>query len=100
MPSETILGGISSEASLLDLIELQALLISQLTAKLPRTDAQGRLQVNINDNGNLVSLPNSTVIATLDRVSAFGASSRAADSVPYHIASIAAMSLYQNISFT
>jgi len=80
---------VSTEATLDNVIQV----LMWILDKLPRTDANDRAVVNIQDGGAAVTIS----AATVTSVQSFGAANRPADLTPMHYANAGAMHIYNNI---
>lgn len=104
--AETILGGISQENTLLELVANATLLLAEIKEKMPRVDTADRLLVSHAESNPTVSLAAAQTLATLTtlvdltRLNNFGTSgvtSRPADAIPMHLANAGTMHIYDNI---
>lgn len=68
MPSTSVLGGISSEATQEQLLSQTTLLLSQILERLPRTDTMDRLVVNASEVNPTVAIAASQTLATVTNV--------------------------------
>ena len=68
MPSTSVLGGISSEATQEQLLSQTTLLLSQILEKLPRTDTMDRLVVNASEVNPTVAIAASQTLGTVTNV--------------------------------
>lgn len=68
MPSTSVLGGISSEATQEQLLSQTTLLLSQILEKLPRTDTMDRLVVNASEVNTTVAIAASQTLGTVTNV--------------------------------
>lgn len=72
MPSTSVLGGISSEATQEQLLSQTTLLLSQILEKLPRTDTMDRLIVNASEVNPTVAIAASQTLGTVTTVTTCG----------------------------
>lgn len=82
---------VSTEATLDNVIQV----LMWILDKLPRTDAQDRAIVSLNDTGGSAVTLSSTVVSTLQSA---GAAGRPLDALYMHAANAGAMHLYNNIT--
>lgn len=68
MPSTSVLGGISSEATQEQLLSQTTLLLSQILEKLPRLDTMDRLIVNASEVNPTVAIASAQTLATVTTV--------------------------------
>lgn len=68
MPSTSVLGGISSEATQEQLLSQTTLLLSQILEKLPRTDTMDRLVVNASEVNPTVAIASAQTLGTVTTV--------------------------------
>lgn len=68
MPSTSVLGGISSEATQEQLLSQTTLLLSQILERLPRTDTMDRLVVNATEVNPTVAIASAQTLATVTTV--------------------------------
>ena len=68
MPSTSVLGGISSEATQEQLLSQTTPLLSQILEKLPRTDTMDRLVVNASEVNPTVAIAASQTLGTVTNV--------------------------------
>lgn len=95
MPAQTILGGINQEVSQRELIDTLLLMVSQLTNNQPRLDSADRMLVSLAEVNTAI-----TTVTTVTTLSTAGASSRALDFMPMHMANSGAAYIYDNIKIT
>lgn len=72
MPSTSVLGGISSEATQEQLLSQTTLLLSQILEKLPRTDTFDRLIVNASEVNPTVAIASAQTLGTVTTVTTCG----------------------------
>ena len=68
MPSTSVLGGISQEATQQELLAQSTLLLSQILEKLPRLDTMDRLVVNATEVNPTVAIASAQTLATVTTV--------------------------------
>jgi hypothetical protein len=104
MPSVSILGGISQDASIQEMLATQTLILEAILAKLPRADANGKGFVSLAEN-TLGTIPTITTVGTVSAITAgtitsvnsLGASLRPLDGTPMHLGNAGSMHLYNQI---
>lgn len=96
MPAESILGGISQEATQQELLAQATLLLAAILEKMPRVDVADRLLVNPSEATGPVTV-SSGDLTRLNNMGTSGVTSRPADAIPMHNANAGAMHIYDNI---
>jgi hypothetical protein len=103
--ADSILGNISQEATLSELLGGMVLLLSAILEKLPRTDGNDRLLTNASEVNSTVAITGAissvTTVGAVTAVNALqtmGALARPADAIPMHMSNAGAMHIYNNIT--
>jgi len=98
MPSTSVLGGISSEATQEQLLSQTTLLLSQILEKLPRIDTMDRLIVNASEVNPTVALAASQTLGTVTTVTNVNqVANQGVDFLTKVLANSGAHYLYNNI---
>jgi len=98
MPSTSVLGGISSEATQEQLLSQTTLLLSQILEKLPRIDTMDRLIVNASEVNPTVALAASQTLGTVTTVTNVNqVANQGVDFLTRVLANSGAHYLYNNI---
>lgn len=98
MPSTSVLGGISSEATQEQLLSQTTLLLSQILEKLPRIDTMDRLIVNALEVNPTVALAASQTLGTVTTVTNVNqVANQGVDFLTKVLANSGAHYLYNNI---
>jgi hypothetical protein len=95
MPSTSVLGGISSEATQEQLLSQTTLLLSQILEKLPRTDTMDRLIVNASEVNPIVAIAASQTLGTVTNVNQVA--NQGVDFLQRAFSNAGAQYLYNNI---
>ena len=95
MPSTSVLGGISSEATQEQLLSQTTLLLSQILEKLPRTDTMDRLVVNASEVNPTVAIAASQTLGTVTNVNQVAG--QAVHFVPVMMGNSGFQHIYNNI---
>jgi hypothetical protein len=95
MPSTSVLGGISSEATQEQLLSQTTLLLSQILEKLPRTDTMDRLIVNASEVNPTVAIAASQTLGTVTNVNQVA--NQGVDFLQRAFSNAGAQYLYNNI---
>lgn len=95
MPSTSVLGGISSEATQEQLLSQTTLLLSQILEKLPRTDTMDRLIVNASEVNPTVAIAASQTLGTVTNVNQVAG--QAVHFVPVMMGNSGFQHIYNNI---
>jgi len=95
MPSTSVLGGISSEATQEQLLSQTTLLLSQILEKLPRTDTMDRLVVNASEVNPTVAIASAQTLGTVTNVNQVAG--QAVHFVPVMMGNSGFQHIYNNI---
>lgn len=101
MPAQSILGDITQEATLQELLANQTLLLAAILEKMPRVDANDRLLTNAAEVNSTVAVTGAissvTTVSAVTALQTLGVLARPADAMPMHLSNAGAMHIYDNI---
>jgi hypothetical protein len=100
--AESILGNISQEQTLSELLGNFTLVMAAMLEKMPRIDANDRLIINAAEITAPVTVSSGTVtsVTSVSTLLAAGFASRPLDGLPVQMSNAGAMHIYDNIRFS
>lgn len=97
MPATSVLAGISSEATQIEVLSTVAMLLVEMLDRMPRTDGNKRVLTAGNEVTSAVTISSGTVTTCSTLTNQVNIGGRDASIIPHAVANIGTINIYNNI---